>query len=396
MSTTLENSDSNMDTNNHPERGAAEGANGNGQKEVTKDIVHLSLLLVGIIVFVDASTDLFVIVDLNQYAYGEFREIRFPNTTINATERGKSHCDRDTNSTSYKMEQTVQEEVSRWSAYTSLASNIPAIIAAPLLCSLSDIYGRKYCFLISLFGNSLKNLLIYAGMMFNLNIRLFGLFLFVRGCTGGRIAIIALASSYVADVFTGKNRPFAITSIGVFISIGTITASFASGYFIESFGYATPVLVAAFINIIIMITVWIFLRESLTSKNRTASLNVFIQIRAALNFYFSKEKPGSSTTRWKFVIYLSAIILNVLGNFGKINIEIFYQLGQPFCWNSVEIGIFGTVRSAMQGIVSVPLIRLLQCCIPDEVIAILGSMSACAYFAMEGLAANSFQLYIGK
>ena len=140
------------------------------QNEVKRESFPLSLLFVGFIVFVDVFVDFFVIIALNQYAYVDFQKTIFLNTTINVTERGKSHCYRGTNSTAFKMEQAVQEEVSGWSSYASLASGLPTIIMAPLLCSLSDIYGRKYCLLVSLFGNLLKNVLTYTGMIFALNI----------------------------------------------------------------------------------------------------------------------------------------------------------------------------------------------------------------------------------
>ena len=306
------------------------------QKEMTWG-TRLSLLLVGFILFTDVFTDFFVMLDLNQYAYVEFHKSDFPDVAINTTRRGASYCDRATNSTDYKMEQVIQEDVSRWSVYTSLAFGLPAIVAAPLVSSISDVYGRKYCFLITICGGLLKNVMVSLGIYFEMNIQLFSIFLFVRGCTGSWVATLALSLSYTVDVVTSRNRSFAIVAIEMSIGIGIVVATLSSGYFISSFGFLVPVIASSVFSIFSVILVLFLLPESLQDQNRTKSVNICKLLRAALDFYIKKEKSWSQGKRWKFIIYITSFVLIKFGIFGKNNIEIYYQLGPPFCWNSVQI-----------------------------------------------------------
>ena len=366
------------------------------EKEEKKESLPLSLYLVGVVAFIHMFSFVIVMFVLNQYGYVAFQKMNFPNATVNNTEQGKSMCDTDTNSTEYKMEQTIQEDVSQWSVYTSLSSGLPAVISASLVSAMSDRFGRKYCLLIPLFGNLLKNAMMAVAVEFNMNIQLFNIFLFVEGCCGSWVATVALSCSYIADVTTGKNRSFGIAVLGLFVGTGFLVATLVSGYFIKWFGFAIPIIVGGGFNIVAILALCCFVPESLKDENRAEGVNPLKQLRAALDFYITKEKPGSPGKRWKFIVYITAFNLITFGTLGKTNVEIFYQLGSPFCWDSVDISNFGTVRSVVQEVFGLIMIKIFQCCISDEFIAVIGTLSAGAYFVMEGFATNGFQLYMGK
>ena len=144
------------------------------------------------------------------------------------------------------------------------------------------------------------------------------------------IVTIALASSYMADITTCVNRTFAMTGVGFSIGLGYVAATFASGYFIEWFGFEASILFAAVCSIIIIIVVGIFLRESLKSENRTASLNVFIQLRAALDFYVTRRSQGHRQ-RAGNLSYISVPSYSVhLDISGKQTLKYFISSGSHF------------------------------------------------------------------
>ncbi|KAK3093015.1 hypothetical protein FSP39_010055 [Pinctada imbricata] len=362
--------------------------------EEKKEGLPFSLYLVGAVAFVHMFSFVIVMFDLNQYGYEAFRKIDFPNATVNNTEQGKSACDAQTNTTEYQMEQTIQEDVSQWSVYTSLSSGIPAIVSASLVSAMSDRFGRKYCLLLPLIGNLVKNVLMSVAVEFDMNIQLFNVFLFIEGCTGSWVATVALSCSYIADVTNGKNRSFGIAVLGLFVGTGFLVATLVSGYLIKWFGFAIPMIVAGGFDVLVMLLLIFGVKESLKEENKAKSVNPLKQLRAALDFYVTKEKPGSPGKRWKFIMYIAAFNLITFGTLGKTNVEIFYQLGLPFCWDSVDISNFGTVRSVVQEVFGLIMIKVFQCCMSDELIAVLGTVSAGAYFVMEGFATNTFQLYM--
>ena len=83
------------------------------KEEKNADTLPLSLYLDGTNSFVHIFAGTIVLFDLHQYGYVASQKIDFPDATVNNTEQGKSMCDSDTNSTEYKMEQTIQEGVSK-------------------------------------------------------------------------------------------------------------------------------------------------------------------------------------------------------------------------------------------------------------------------------------------
>ena len=368
----------------------------NHQNKERKERLPCMLYIVCLIITFHVFSDNLWDVVMNQYAYVAFRKIDFPNMTISNTDKDKSKCDRETNNTMFKMDDKIQEDVSRWSVYMSLASGLPMVISAPLISAMSDKYGRKYFFLIPLFANILKNAMTALGVVFNLNINLFSIFLFVDAVSGSWIATVALGSAYIADVTSSKNRSFAIAILGISVGAGLMLSIFVSGYLISWFGFAVPLVVASACTITAIILVCCCVAESLRERDRADGARPLRQIRAALDFYITKEATGSKGKRWKFIIYITAFTLISLGIFGRKNIEIFYLIGLPFCWNSVQISNFGTVRTIVQDVFGLIMIRVFQCCISDFWIAIIGTISAVGYFIIVGLATNSLHLYMGK
>ncbi|KAK3092483.1 hypothetical protein FSP39_003448 [Pinctada imbricata] len=83
-----------------------------------------------------------------------------------------------------------------------------------------------------------------------------------------------------------------------------------------------------------------------------------------------------------------------MGTTGRSTVEILYQLGPPFCWDSIEVGNWGTYRTLVQQVVAVIGIKLFQFCLSDEKIAIIGMFSAVGYFIMEGFSKTTFHLYL--
>ena len=367
----------------------------NQQNKERKERLPCMLYIVCLIITLHVFSDNLWDVVMNQYAYVAFRKMDFPNMSISNTAKDKSKSDRETNNSLYNIDDRIQEDVSRWSVYMSLASGLHMVISAPLISAMSDRYGRKYFFLIPLFANILKNAMTAVGVVFDLKINLFSIFLFVDAVNGSWIATVALGSAYIADITTCKNRSFAIAVLGISIGAGLMLSIFVSGYLISWFGFAVPLVVASACTITAIILVCCCVAESLRERYRAEGARPLRQLRAALDFYITKEAT-SKGKRWKFIIYITAFTLISLGIFGRKNIEIFYLIGLPFCWNSVQISNFGTVRTIVQDVFGLIMIRVFQCCISDFWIAIIGTISAVGYFIIVGLSNNSLHLYMGK
>lgn len=123
----------------------------------------------------------------------------------------------------------AQFETNRWLLGVLMASySFAQFLAAPLLGSLSDKWGRKPILVASKLGTvAAYALLAYANT--------FTLFLIARlidGFTGGNISV---ARAYITDITTPENRPKGMAIIGISFGVGFIIGPALGGLV-----YATP------------------------------------------------------------------------------------------------------------------------------------------------------------
>jgi DHA1 family tetracycline resistance protein-like MFS transporter len=134
------------------------------------------------------------------------------------------------------------------------------MIGAPILGRLSDKYGRRPVFLISIAGTFIGFLILgFANSL---------VWLFVSrilsGLTAGNISV---AQAYIADVTDEKNRARGMGMFGAAFGIGFILGP-AMGGMLSQFGFAVPAFVSAVLAFINLLTVFFWLPESLTDERR--------------------------------------------------------------------------------------------------------------------------------
>jgi multidrug resistance protein len=114
------------------------------------------------------------------------------------------------------------------------------LIAGPILGRMSDHIGRKPLLIVSQLG-TLVGFLILA---FANSLWLVFLSRVIDGLTAGNLS---LAQAYIADVTEPENRAKSFGVIGVAFGIGFLIGPAISGY-LAQFGYAYPILCAAFLS----------------------------------------------------------------------------------------------------------------------------------------------------
>ncbi len=133
-------------------------------------------------------------------------------------------------------------------------------VAAPLLGRLSDRFGRRPVFLLSIAG-SLASMLILA---FARSIGVLFLSRAVGGLAGGNFTV---AQSYAADVTDEENRARGLGVIGAAFGMGFVVGPLFGGILVN-FGFTVPPLVAAGLSALNLVMVSAFLPESLPAERR--------------------------------------------------------------------------------------------------------------------------------
>jgi len=139
------------------------------------------------------------------------------------------------------------------------------MIAAPILGRISDRFGRRPVFLISIFGTFIGFIILgFANSLW---------WLFasrvISGITAGNISV---AQAYIADVTDEKNRARGMGLFGAAFGIGFILGP-ALGGMLSQFGFAVPSFVSAGLAFINFLTVYFWLPESLTEERRAELAN---------------------------------------------------------------------------------------------------------------------------
>ena len=189
------------------------------------------------------------------------------------------------------------------------------MISAPILGRISDRFGRRPVFLISILGTFIGFLIL------GLAHSLWMLFVsrILSGLTAGNISV---AQAYIADVTDEKNRARGMGMLGAAFGIGFILGP-ALGGTLSVYGFAVPAFVSAALCFINLLTVFFWLPESLTPERRS---QLMAQEKADVSFgalLAALQHPSAGPLLWvrfgfaiAFNSFQSVFALYTLSKFG--------------------------------------------------------------------------------
>jgi len=211
------------------------------------------------------------------------------------------------------------------------------MIGAPILGRLSDRFGRRPVFLISIFGTFLGLLILgFANSLW----MLFASRL-LAGITAGNISV---AQAYIADVTDEKNRARGMGMFGAAFGIGFILGP-AIGGMLSVYGFAVPAFVAATMAFINLLTVYFWLPESLTEERR-AQLTTQKRPAFSLSTLFAAlQRPLVGSLLW--IRFGFAIAFNSFQT--VFPLYLLYKFGLGAQETGYILAYIGVVLVAMQG-----------------------------------------------
>jgi len=240
-------------------------------------------------------------------------------------------------------EASVTGYTSKWMTYATLVNSILPAIAAGTWGILSDKYGRKLTFILSVIATIIQTMQMICFGVFKLPFWTLILFGSVSGILGG--SAFCGFFSYVADVSENSSRRALFFSIIAAVQdIGILLGNATMGPIISNYGPIMPFYIIFGISCLLFLYVLI-IPESLTDKNRVKKLKWYkVNIIASLKGIYTPSKLGPSYVK----LLLSIIFTFSYSSFiGFVMILVLYST-QIFNWTPNELSFFAVVESGLR------------------------------------------------
>lgn len=218
-------------------------------------------------------------------------------------------------------------------------------IGAPILGTLSDVYGRRPILMISQAGTLLSWIIfgaayfvpnIYLGP-FSLPLTIIGFSRMVDGLTGGNMSV---ANAYLTDITESgeKTKVFGLLASvsGFGLVIGPVIGGAADS---AGLGYLGPVIIAFFLSLCAITAMYFYLPETLLRKDREKNLN--FELKNELNIFAKIRKLGSTFLQKMYFLriffacaftgYTAIVVLLIINRFNLTS----NQVGVLFLLNGI-------------------------------------------------------------
>jgi DHA1 family tetracycline resistance protein-like MFS transporter len=211
-------------------------------------------------------------------------------------------------------------------------------IAGPIWGNVSDRIGRKAVLIISQIGATIG----WAMLAFAPTIGWVFVARIIEGISGGNISV---TQAYVADRVPVEQRSRAFAWIGAAFSGGMILGPAAGGYLLSKYGFATPFLLAAGMQVVTLILTIVLLPESIAKKGEKGESASFADIprafanREAAPILLQKLAYSLGLYAW-FAAF--ALVLQAQLGFGPTSTSYFFA-GFGFVSIIIQLFIVGRV-----------------------------------------------------
>jgi DHA1 family tetracycline resistance protein-like MFS transporter len=204
------------------------------------------------------------------------------------------------------------------------------LIAGPIWGNVSDRIGRKAVLIISQIGATVG----WTMLAFAPSLALVFVARIIEGLSGGNLSV---TQAYVADLVAPEKRAQAFAYIGAAFSAGLIFGPAAGGWLVHRYGFATPFLLAAGLQLLTLIITIAVLPES-KKKDPDEPHATFADVIVSL------RDRAVAPVLWQKLVYS----LGLYGWFAAFTLVLQRQLGFKEDTASYFFVGFGVVSIIMQ------------------------------------------------
>lgn len=193
-------------------------------------------------------------------------------------------------------------------------------LAGPLWGNVSDRIGRKRVLVISQIGATIG----WATLAFAPTLLWVFVARIIEGISGGNISV---TQAYVADRVEPEQRSRAFAFVGAAFSAGLVLGPVAGGLLLAHYGYRTPFLLAAGLQVVTLVATILFLPEDVAAHGESASTSGFRDIVRSLGdqhvspVLIQKLAYSLALYAW-FAVF--ALVLAAVAGFGPTETSYFF------------------------------------------------------------------------
>ncbi|XP_074869798.1 proton-coupled folate transporter isoform X1 [Carettochelys insculpta] len=286
--------------------------------------------------------------------------------------------------------QEVEASVSHWNLYINLGGFFVGLFSVTLLGPWSDRVGRRPALILPAVGMALQAAVYLLVMYLRLHVGYFLLGRILCGLLGDYNLILASSFAYVADVSDLQTRTFRVAVLEACLGVAGMLASIIGGQWRRAQGYIDPFWLVFAASLAAALYAALCLQDSVREK-QPARLFTLRHYAAVYRLYAA---PGHQGSRQKLALYSLVFFLVVTVHFGARELFVLYELSSPLCWSSALIG-YGSAVAYLTYLSSLAGLRVLQLCLKDAWVAVLGLLSNISGLLVISLASTTPLMFTG-
>ncbi|XP_067681654.1 lysosomal proton-coupled steroid conjugate and bile acid symporter SLC46A3-like [Haliotis asinina] len=363
-----------------------DGKSRNGDKSNVKNLLFLN----GVMFILTVSSNLFLPV-MSQYLYHRVSEDVFNHTLVNTSTT--QPCYRNKTDPGYMLQEKAQQVTAEKQMQFTMLRSALAILSNIMLGAYSDSVGRKFLFVAPMTGQLIRSAFTSVIIKCRLDLNFLFLSEGIDGLLGSYYGILLASYTFTADntPATGS-RTIGIAVVDLTEFFATSLVSIASGYFIQDVNFFYPALTATLVCLVALLIVTLFLPTRTYARERRSTWMSPVEgLKRVFGFYVL---DNSALKKACFILILLTFVFNVISALGGSNIDTLFLLNAPFCWTPEKLAYYMTAFTVLCPLIGVPLTRLLQVCLIDEVIAVIATTAAVASDVIHSFASTDVIMYI--
>ncbi len=212
--------------------------------------------------------------------------------------------------------------------WMTMAFALSQLIAAPIMGSLTDKYGRRPFVLIALFAFALTN----VGYLLAQSTPQF---IAVRVAGGAMTAgLFPAAMGIVADIVPEEDRARWIGVIMGGYGVGFIFGPALGGFLYDGWGFAAPFILSTVLSLLALTAAFIVVPETHPRSARTAIKKERMGLRAmASSYYHTLPRPISRLTTLLFIDFVGSFA------FAFIEPQMVFYFYDDLGWSTTQFGV---------------------------------------------------------